>query len=386
MKAQIYSVNAGWRRWYFLRLIFPDGNYGWSEFTASNSLVKSIASAIVELSVQIHTYNDIRKSIFNLRLLSRQSSGALTIKAISALENALWDAKARSLNTSVVNIIGGTTDPIDLYWSHFCTTRVRASHHVNKKRIGSYDCLDDICDEVSQLGINTVKTNLFVDTPVPYIYMPGFSKGQTRCSGIYLDNHTMSRLEVWFSSLSKSLPNNCSLAVDLNYNYSQGDLCQFSRILNKISRIEWIELDHENPSCIKLARQLFTSRISTGENESSLLGLTNLLTLNLADIFGLDMQWIGLSTALNAALIAAEYNCNISPHNFNGHLSTFMSASFSACIPNLGLLEYDFDDVPWRDEVFNNLPIIKNGKFHFPEQFIGWGTEPIINKLISHDI
>ena len=95
------------------------------------------------------------------------------------------------------------------------------------------------------------------------------------------------------------------------------------------------------------------------------------------------MQWIGLSQARAISSFANQYEIMISPHNFNGHLSSFMAATFAASVPNLGYLEFDFDDVPWRDELFTNTPLIGNGTMDIRHADLGWGTEPIIAKLVK---
>ena len=65
---------------------------------------------------------------------------------------------------------------------------------------------------------------------------------------------------------------------------------------------------------------------------------------------------------------------NICPHNYNGHLSTFISMQLCSIVPNLRLAEIDVDDVPWRDELFTNKPIIRNGCFELSSE-PGWGTD-----------
>ena len=73
---------------------------------------------------------------------------------------------------------------------------------------------------------------------------------------------------------------------------------------------------------------------------------------------------------------------NVTPHNYNGHLSTFISAQFCASIPNLRIMEVDVDDVPWRDELFTNLPKIENG-FLEVSKGLGWGTE--VDEKVLHE-
>ena len=135
MKTKIYNIKAGWRIFSFLALEFNDGITGWSEYTVSNSLPKVLGEAITELTKQINESDreSVREAITRLRLFSRQSAGGIVNQAISAIENALWDAKAKSLNTSVISMLGGRIKELPVYWSHFGTTKcVLISTSINR--------------------------------------------------------------------------------------------------------------------------------------------------------------------------------------------------------------------------------------------------------------
>jgi L-alanine-DL-glutamate epimerase-like enolase superfamily enzyme len=62
------------------------------------------------------------------------------------------------------------------------------------------------------------------------------------------------------------------------------------------------------------------------------------------------------------------------PHNFAGHLSSYISAHFCAAIPNYRIMEYDVDEAPWRDDIFTHPPVIENGQFVLSRR-PGWGTD-----------
>jgi galactonate dehydratase len=56
-----------------------------------------------------------------------------------------------------------------------------------------------------------------------------------------------------------------------------------------------------------------------------------------------------------AAMVeACEVNC--APDNFDGHMSTLMSAHFCAAIPNFRIKEIDIDDLPWKDDPVTEPP------------------------------
>ena len=92
----------------------------------------------------------------------------------------------------------------------------------------------------------------------------------------------------------------------------------------------------------------------------------DLLRGDAVDIVSIDVLWNGFLQSKKAADTAQLFGLPVSPHNFNGHLGTAISAHFAAVVPNLFFFEYDFDDVPWRDELFGFEPQIAGGFFAIP--------------------
>ena len=291
----------------------------------------------------------------------------------------------QGLNTSVVHLLGGQLKQLPVYWSHFATSRVRAFQHINKPQLCNYDDIKFICAEAVDMKVNFIKTNIFIDKPRPSIYMPGFGRENPNSPGIYMSFNTRERLKEWLVSLRNILPNNIGIALDLNFNFTHGDLFFIEDIVQNVE-LAWLELDSENITTYEAARSRLSSRISTGENFTLLTHFIECCTNNLADFYGIDCQWLGLSKALCAADICNQYGSLVSPHNFNGHLSTHIAASFACLLNNFYVLEYDYDDVPWRDEIFNVSGRVKDGKFMFDQTVIGWGAEPIYSMLEKHAI
>lgn len=196
---------------------------------------------------------------------------------------------------------------------------------------------------------------------------------------------TRERLALWLNTLRESLPDRVGVALDINYNYSSGDLTFIQEMTNDLE-LEWIELDNDSIEGYALARQKLKHKISTGENFSSLHSFVSTSQRGYADIFGIDCQWLGLTRAMCASEIVNQYGCLVAPHNFNGHLSSHIAASFACLVDNFYMLEYDYDDVPWRDELFNVSGGVFNGAFVFDDSVIGWGAEPKITALEKYAI
>jgi L-alanine-DL-glutamate epimerase-like enolase superfamily enzyme len=60
-----------------------------------------------------------------------------------------------------------------------------------------------------------------------------------------------------------------------------------------------------------------------------------------------------------------------------------MGAHLAAIIPNFAIMETDVDDVPWKDDLVTQVPIIDKGMMSVP-QGPGWGSEVNEEILKAH--
>ncbi|RMF87307.1 MAG: mandelate racemase/muconate lactonizing enzyme family protein, partial [Nitrospinota bacterium] len=65
--------------------------------------------------------------------------------------------------------------------------------------------------------------------------------------------------------------------------------------------------------------------------------------------------------------------------------STLMSAHLAACVPNVRILETDVDDVPWKDAIVTDPPVIEEGHLLIPNK-PGWGTELNEEEIAKHPL
>ena len=147
--------------------------------------------------------------------------------------------------------------------------------------------------------------------------------------------------------------------------------------------IFWVEIDSRNPHALALIRRQSQLPISSCE---TLLGLREFLPYlreEAVDVAIVDAVWNGVWQSMKIAAAAEAHEVNIAPHNFYGHLSTMMNAHFAAAVPNLRIMEIDIDRLPWDQELFTDLPIIKDGHLIITDK-PGWGTEPNEEALRAH--
>ncbi len=100
-------------------------------------------------------------------------------RATGAIENALVDIKAKSLDIPAYELIGGMMrDRIRMYWSHCGSYHVTNWQDLGVERITSLDDVRALGRQVREAGYHALKTNLMMfDKAEPYMYRPGFAGG-----------------------------------------------------------------------------------------------------------------------------------------------------------------------------------------------------------------
>jgi len=370
-----FHVDAGWRPWSFVKITTDSGLVGWSECTDSHGSPRGISGVIEDLSSLLigQDPRNIGKLCWQMFSRTRQSPGSVVQKAIGGIENALWDIKSKALNVPVYDLFGGAVrEHIPLYWSHCGTSRVRAWDVIKKPKISSYDDIHMLGQEILESGFKAIKTNIAVLNADPYIYMPGFFKSSGGPE-LNADRKILSKIDMWIGTLRESVGDEIEIAIDLNFNFKTEGYIKVGNILEQYN-LMWLEIDSYNPDALRHIRDSVSTPITSCENLYGLRQYRPYFEKHAMDIASIDVIWNGFLESKKIADMADLYEMNICPHNYNGHLSTFISMHLCAIAPNLRIAEVDVDDVPWRDELFTHAPIIRDGCLELPNR-PGWGTE-----------
>jgi len=167
-RVETLSCDAAWRNYYFLKVTTADGVVGWAEYDegfASPGLttaIEALAPLVIGRSVFDHepTYQ-------YLFARTRQAASGIIGEAIGAVENALLDAKARTLGVPCYDLLGGKVrDRIRVYWSHCGTWRINLGH-IYGNRITDLDGVRALGAEVAFKGFTALKTNIEIDSDHP---------------------------------------------------------------------------------------------------------------------------------------------------------------------------------------------------------------------------
>jgi galactonate dehydratase len=211
-------------------------------------------------------------------------------------------------------------------------------------------------------------------------WRPGF--GVPFLPELNVEKRVLRNLRAHLEAIRDGAGPDMDLLLDLNFNAkTEGYL----KILRSIADIEmfWIEIDSYDPQALGYIRRQSPHPISSCE---TLLGMREFLPYFLAqamDVAIVDAVWNGVWQSMKIANAAEAHEVNIAPHNFYGHLASFMNLQFAAAVPNLRIMEIDVDRLPWDGELFTHAPEFIDGHFAVPDR-PGWGTEPIEDALRAH--
>jgi L-alanine-DL-glutamate epimerase-like enolase superfamily enzyme len=249
---------------------------------------------------------------------------------------------------------------------------MRAADIVEKKPILNISDLKNFGQEVQESGFKAIKTNIGVFGEEPYIYMPGFYKSS---GGPELNINTklLNEIEIWVKSLRESVGDNIEIALDLNFNFKTEGYIKIGQRLQDYN-LMWLEIDSYSAKSLRTIKDSINIPITSCENLYGPIQYNEYFQNYAMDIASIDVIWNGFTDSKIIADIANVHEMNICPHNYNGHLSTFISMHLCSVVPNLRMAEIDVDDVPWRDELFTDSPEIENG-YMIMSSKPGWGCD-----------
>jgi len=387
-KIETMKADAGWRDFSFLKLTTDEGIVGWSEYNedfgaanATSDLVRRFADIVVGMDPR-----EVGKVVTSLRAITRMSIGGVNHEAIAAIENACLDVKAKALGVPVYALFGGPfRDRINLYWSHCGSFRVWRKDYfegeLGMKPIRTLDDVKQLGAEVKASGFKALKTNPLALMPGDAPFNPGF-----RMMPNFLSRHPDAKLirnicDVLAAFRDGAGPD-MGLHMDLNFSQRTEGFIRIAKAVEEFN-LTWLECDIHDAEALALLRRSTSTPIASLETIHGLQAFKPFLANYSCDVAIVDVQWNGLWESVRIAALADAFEVDCAPHNFAGHLSSLISAHFCASIPNYRIMEYDVDEVPWRNELFTHPPVIENGQLVLSDR-PGWGSDVVEEVLKAH--
>ena len=384
---ETFVVDGGWRPWIFVKAQTDDGITGYGECSDSKNPYGIIGT--IEDIKPILIGEDPRAyemRFWDMIRSTRQSPVGIAAKAIAGIECALIDIKAKALDISVAELFGGPTrEAVRLYWSHCGTTRAAHSEFLGTPPLKSMDDISALGNEVVSRGFTALKTNIVIPGVPADVFSPGFGGGPGTTDQV-ITKQLLRHIETLIGTFRNAVGTDVDINLDLNFNFKPEACMRIAKMLEQFDLL-WLEIDMYDPDAILQIKESTSTKICTGENLYYMRGYLPYFERHAADVFMVDVPWNGFSQSKKIGDLAEVFQLNVAPHNYYSHLSSFISASFCAVLPNVRMMEIDIDDVPWKDDLVTNLPEIDAGNMSIPAG-PGWGTnlnEEVVKKHLWHN-
>ena len=371
-------ADGGWRTISFLKLSTDEGLVGWAEFneTSWNPGLTAVIRAIGQVVVGRDPCAYARLGA-DLRALTRMAPGGLADQAIAAFENACLDIAGKAAGVPVYALFGGPVrEWIPLYWSHCGSFRATLpelfEREIGGAAVRSLDDVRALGAEVRRRGFKALKTNpILFGGDRPQMTNPGFRPGLEL--GRNGDPKLFDAIVAQLAAFREGAGEDMGILLDVNFGFSAEALRQLAYRLEPLG-LFWLEADMHSPSALAEVRRAVRVPIASLESIYRVKGYLPFLQAAASDVAIVDVVWNGLPESLRIAALAEAYEVNVAPHNFYGCLSTLISAHFCAVVPNLRIMEYEADDVPWQQELVSHAPVVEDGAMLLPTG-PGWGAE-----------
>ena len=377
----IFVVNGGRKKWLFSAVRTDEGITGYGEF-GYGTVAKSLVGLIEDIKPLVIGKDPraVEKLYFDLYRALRQVPGGIAQMGIAAIELACWDIKGKALELPVSHLVGGPhRDSQRVYWSHMGSARAHNPSLALDKPLKDWEAVASATREVSERGYDAFKTNIFWPGESPR----AISQGR---DGINHDQRVDTELllhaEKQISVMRDAAGNSIDILLDVNSNFKTEGVIRLAKALEPY-KLFWIEHDNENPQALAQLRDSTFISLASGEEHFTAREYLPYFELRAMDTVLVDVQWQGFGPSKKVADIAETYEMNIAPHNPASELASFQSVHLCASVSNVRIMESDPEGVPWREELFTNMPEIVQGCMKVPTS-PGWGCDLVEETAIRY--
>lgn len=273
--------------------------------------------------------------------------GPVLQSAISAVNMALWDIKAKACNVPVYEMLGGKVrDSIRMYanvwFSGAKTPDEFAAAAVAAK----------------EKGVTALKWD-----PFGKAYM-------------YMENKDLSYSLSIVEAVRGAVGNDVDLLIE---GHGRFNIATGIKIANELKQFNPMFFEEPTPpdsfDAIAEIRRKSPVAIAAGERVYSLTQFREFLDKGCADFAQPDMSHCGgISAVMKMAAMAEPHYVAIAPHNPSGPVANACALHLAAAIPGFRILEICLTDVSWRKELTNERVVFDKGNILIPEG-IGLGLE-----------
>jgi galactonate dehydratase len=339
-------VDIGPRNWLFVVVETDEGLSGVGEGSLPGHPL-AVAAAVEEYREYV-VGEDPGRIQHLWQVMYRQPffrSGAVTLSAMSAIEQALWDLKGQVAGLPVYELLGGR-----------CHDRIKL--YANGPGGATPDELADSARSLVERGFTALKTG--IDLPVLPVQGDGIFR----------------RAVEHVEALREAVGEDVEIAWDAHGRFTPAMSIKLARALEPYNI--WFFEEPALPENAKGLAQVARATsipVAAGERLFTKWAFRELLELGAVALVQPDLSHCGgVLEARAIATMAEVYYCGFAPHNPLGPVNTIVSAHVAMASPNFVALEHCLYPADWTRELLTEPTVVKGGYLELSDK-PGFGVE-----------
>jgi len=358
--AKVFVCSPG-RNFVTLKIYTDDGVYGLGDCTL-NGRELSVASYLTDHVIPCIIGRDPFQTEDIWQYLYRGAywrKGPVTMSAIAAVDVALWDIKAKALNTPLYNLLGGLSRTGVMVYGH------ANGHEIEEtvREVGRYREQGYLAVR-AQCGVPGLESTYGVSRDKMF-YEPA-EKGLAP-ENIWSSEKYLLQVPKLFKALRSEYGDDLHLLHDSHHRLTPIQAARLGKELEPY-HLFWLEdaVPAELQEGFRIIRQHTTTPLAVGEIFSIIWDANVLITEQLIDYLRMTVVHGGGITPLKkAAAFADLYHVQMGFHGATDLSPVTMGAAlhFDVSVSNFGIQEY-MRHTQQTDEVFPHSYFFKNGYLH----------------------
>ena len=358
-----YPIWDGGRNLMIVKIETDEGINGWGE-SGISSRELAVEGAIKHYREYLIGQNPMQIASHWQRMYRSQyfEGGRVLTAAISAIDIALHDIKAKSLNMPIYELLGG-----------------KQRNHV--PCLGTTD---------KPMGENMIKqAQEFIDSGWQAIRLSWKQNTDPKNINVFEPRESISETALWMIEARKKLGTSIVLGIDYHHRLSIAEAASFCQKL-PAGTLDFIEepIRDESPQAYKSLRSMTEIPFAIGEEMSSKWQFIPYIEENLTQFARIDICNVGgFTESAKVTGWAEAHYIDMMPHNPLGPICTAASIQMAAATANFAWLEAratpDGTDI-FDSAIFPKKPEVKNGKYVVSDE-PGLGIEINEEALIEYN-
>jgi len=300
------------------------------------------------LDIEAHYHNMYRDAYWR--------GGAVLMSAISAIEMALWDINAKSLNVPVYRLLGGKiNDKVKIYVNGWFAGAKEPAEFAQKAK------------ETVKKGIKAMKWDPFGNS-----YMN-------------ISNAMLNKALENIGAVRDAVGADIDLLIEGHGRFDVPTGIKVAKELEQFKPMFFEEpVPPDNLDALAAVRDKSPVAISAGERLYTRRSFKDLFEKRAVDYVQPDISHAGgIMECRKIAAMAEAYYIPFAPHNPSGPIANAATLQLAACTPNFEILEIMISDVEWRKDVTNECLEYEDGYIKIPDK-PGLGIELNEEEALKH--